>query len=128
METFSEGKEKRLLLFCFFWLLNKMLWSRADCWAVLNVVNFSLFFLLLLTNHYGMLCVQGGQILRNAASLSCLLGQPITVNNIRAGRSNPGLRYHPSGTLLTVKVIVHMLFFSSFLQKVNSLFLILTRI
>ncbi|KAK7502271.1 hypothetical protein BaRGS_00006635 [Batillaria attramentaria] len=34
----------------------------------------------------------GGQILRNAAALSCLLGQPITVNNIRAGRSNPGLR------------------------------------
>ncbi|XP_067678311.1 RNA 3'-terminal phosphate cyclase-like [Haliotis asinina] len=34
----------------------------------------------------------GGQILRNSAALSCLLGQPVTINNIRAGRSNPGLR------------------------------------
>ncbi|XP_013407646.1 RNA 3'-terminal phosphate cyclase [Lingula anatina] len=34
----------------------------------------------------------GGQILRNAAALSCLLGKPIHVNNIRAGRDRPGLR------------------------------------
>lgn len=34
----------------------------------------------------------GGQILRMATSLSTLLGRPIRVRNIRAGRSNPGLR------------------------------------
>ncbi|KAL3869113.1 hypothetical protein ACJMK2_041838 [Sinanodonta woodiana] len=34
----------------------------------------------------------GGQILRNAVALSCLLGQPIKVNKVRAGRSSPGLR------------------------------------
>ncbi|XP_078656652.1 RNA 3'-terminal phosphate cyclase-like [Branchiostoma floridae x Branchiostoma belcheri] len=40
----------------------------------------------------------GGQILRNATALSCLLSQPIRVNNIRAGRSTPGLRpQHLSG-------------------------------
>jgi len=36
--------------------------------------------------------VQGGQILRNAISLSCILCQPISVCNIRAKRDNPGLR------------------------------------
>ncbi|KAL8558569.1 hypothetical protein ACOMHN_032502 [Nucella lapillus] len=47
----------------------------------------------------------GGQILRNAAALSCLLGQPITVNNIRAGRSNPGLRpQHLSGLQLIAEI------------------------
>ncbi|XP_041363053.1 RNA 3'-terminal phosphate cyclase-like isoform X2 [Gigantopelta aegis] len=40
----------------------------------------------------GALLEGGGQILRNAAALSCLLGKAITVKNIRAGRSNPGLR------------------------------------
>lgn len=40
----------------------------------------------------------GGQILRNASALSCILHKPITVNNIRAGRSKPGLRpQHLSG-------------------------------
>ncbi|CAL1535566.1 unnamed protein product [Lymnaea stagnalis] len=34
----------------------------------------------------------GGQILRNAAALSCILGIPIRVTNIRAGRDKPGLR------------------------------------
>ncbi|KAK3089015.1 hypothetical protein FSP39_000164 [Pinctada imbricata] len=34
----------------------------------------------------------GGQILRNCATLSCLLNKPIRVSKIRAGRSNPGLR------------------------------------
>ncbi|CAH1772764.1 unnamed protein product [Owenia fusiformis] len=34
----------------------------------------------------------GGQILRNAAALSCLLVKRITVNNVRSSRSNPGLR------------------------------------
>ncbi|PVD23961.1 hypothetical protein C0Q70_17237 [Pomacea canaliculata] len=47
----------------------------------------------------------GGQILRNAATLSCLLGQPISVNNIRAGRNNPGLRpQHLSGLQLIAEV------------------------
>lgn len=34
----------------------------------------------------------GGQILRNTASLSCLLHKPVRVHDIRAGRSKPGLR------------------------------------
>ncbi|KAI0209526.1 hypothetical protein LSAT2_005778 [Lamellibrachia satsuma] len=34
----------------------------------------------------------GGQILRVSSALSCLLKQPIKVDNIRAGRSKPGLR------------------------------------
>ena len=33
----------------------------------------------------------GGQILRNAAALSALLGQSVIVNNIRKGRKVPGL-------------------------------------
>ena len=36
--------------------------------------------------------LQGGQILRNAMALSCLLQQPIHITKIRAGRINPGLR------------------------------------
>ncbi|XP_070563804.1 RNA 3'-terminal phosphate cyclase-like isoform X2 [Ptychodera flava] len=43
----------------------------------------------------------GGQILRIASALSCILCQPITVNNIRAKRSNPGLRpQHMTGLQL----------------------------
>ncbi|XP_059144885.1 RNA 3'-terminal phosphate cyclase-like [Physella acuta] len=43
----------------------------------------------------------GGQILRNAAALSCILGIPIRVKNIRAGRDKPGLRpQHLSGLSL----------------------------
>ncbi|XP_032950038.1 RNA 3'-terminal phosphate cyclase isoform X2 [Rhinolophus ferrumequinum] len=34
----------------------------------------------------------GGQILRVSTALSCLLGLPLRVQNIRAGRSTPGLR------------------------------------
>jgi RNA 3'-phosphate cyclase len=34
----------------------------------------------------------GGQILRTALSLAALLGQPVRMANIRAGRSKPGLR------------------------------------
>ncbi|KAF6293688.1 RNA 3'-terminal phosphate cyclase [Rhinolophus ferrumequinum] len=40
----------------------------------------------------------GGQILRVSTALSCLLGLPLRVQNIRAGRSTPGLRpQHLSG-------------------------------
>ncbi len=34
----------------------------------------------------------GGQILRTALSLAALLGQPVRIENIRSGRSKPGLR------------------------------------
>ncbi|XP_067937937.1 RNA 3'-terminal phosphate cyclase-like [Watersipora subatra] len=34
----------------------------------------------------------GGQILRNATALSCILGKPIKITDIRANRSKPGLR------------------------------------
>ncbi|KAL7984881.1 RNA 3'-terminal phosphate cyclase isoform X1 [Crotalus tigris] len=40
----------------------------------------------------------GGQILRVSTALSCLLNKPLQVKNIRAGRSQPGLRpQHLSG-------------------------------
>ncbi|MEM4554405.1 MAG: RNA 3'-terminal phosphate cyclase [Candidatus Anstonellaceae archaeon] len=35
----------------------------------------------------------GGQVLRTALSLSCILGKPIRITNIRAGRKNPGLSF-----------------------------------
>ncbi len=34
----------------------------------------------------------GGQILRTAMTLSCITGKPVTVENIRAGRKQDGLR------------------------------------
>jgi RNA 3'-phosphate cyclase len=34
----------------------------------------------------------GGQVLRTALSLSCVLRRPVRISNIRAGRENPGLR------------------------------------
>jgi RNA 3'-terminal phosphate cyclase (ATP) len=40
----------------------------------------------------GSLGEGGGQILRTAVSLSCIAGKPIRIINIRAKRSNPGLR------------------------------------
>lgn len=40
---------------------------------------------------YGQKCLQGGQILRTAISLSAILGIPVRVTNIRANRSKPGL-------------------------------------
>lgn len=40
--------------------------------------------------------LQGGQILRNAVSLSVVCQRPIEINNIRAGRSSPGLQYSDS--------------------------------
>ncbi|ESO11323.1 hypothetical protein HELRODRAFT_91513 [Helobdella robusta] len=35
---------------------------------------------------------QGGQLLRNSTSLSCIMNKPVTVENIRAKRDKPGLR------------------------------------
>lgn len=49
----------------------------------------------LLFLHPGAL--QGGQILRVSTALSCLLGLPLRVQKIRAGRSTPGLRYRGPG-------------------------------
>lgn len=61
--------------------------------------------------------LQGGQILRNAAALSCLLKIPVTVNNIRAGRNNPGLRYiRLPGREVTVPLIW---FYSYFLMCID---------
>jgi RNA 3'-terminal phosphate cyclase (ATP) len=37
----------------------------------------------------------GGQILRTAVSLSCILNRPVRVFNIRAKRPNPGLSAAP---------------------------------
>jgi len=34
----------------------------------------------------------GGQVLRTALSLSCVLGKPVRISNIRAGRTKPGLQ------------------------------------
>lgn len=40
----------------------------------------------------GVCCLQGGQILRVSAALSCISGSSIKISKIRAGRSTPGLR------------------------------------
>ncbi|ELV10511.1 RNA 3'-terminal phosphate cyclase [Tupaia chinensis] len=46
----------------------------------------------------GGIMEEGGQILRVSTALSCLLGLPLRVQKIRAGRSTPGLRgYYPKG-------------------------------
>ena len=34
----------------------------------------------------------GGQVLRTALSVACVLGKPVRITNIRAGRETPGLR------------------------------------
>ena len=34
----------------------------------------------------------GGQVLRTALSVACVLGKPVRISNIRAGRSQPGLK------------------------------------
>lgn len=46
----------------------------------------------MVSNFYFIFMLKGGQILRNAVALSCLLAQPIRVTKIRAGRSKPGLK------------------------------------
>lgn len=49
--------------------------------------------------------LQGGQILRNAMALSCILQQSIHITRIRAGRDNPGLRpQHLTGIQLLSEV------------------------
>jgi RNA 3'-terminal phosphate cyclase len=41
----------------------------------------------------------GGQILRNGMALSALFGIPVTIENVRKGRSSPGLKnQHRTGT------------------------------
>lgn len=40
----------------------------------------------------GFLGEGGGQIFRTALSLSCVLGKPVRIRNIRAGRAQPGLK------------------------------------
>lgn len=49
--------------------------------------------------------LQGGQILRVSTALSCLLGLPLHVQKIRAGRSTPGLRYRGRAGSLGVGVL-----------------------
>ena len=47
----------------------------------------------------------GGQILRNAAALAAITGQPLRVSKIRAGRSKPGLRpQHLAGLQLVARI------------------------
>ncbi|KAG7086664.1 hypothetical protein E1B28_002604 [Marasmius oreades] len=47
----------------------------------------------------------GGQILRNAIALSALLSKPVTIQNIRAGRSQPGLKnQHRTGLELAANI------------------------
>lgn len=48
----------------------------------------------------------GGQILRNSIAYAALLGYPLEIENIRAGRSKPGLRpQHLTGIQLTARMV-----------------------
>ncbi|MBC7240769.1 MAG: hypothetical protein H5T71_11800, partial [Chloroflexi bacterium] len=47
----------------------------------------------------------GGQILRTALALAALTGRPFRVQNIRAGRENPGLRPQH---LAAVRAVAHL--------------------
>jgi RNA 3'-terminal phosphate cyclase (ATP) len=51
----------------------------------------------------------GGQILRNAVSLAALLRIPITVENIRASRKQPGLKAQHAAGEWKVNLIVYLL-------------------
>jgi len=47
----------------------------------------------------------GGQVLRNAIALSTLLGTPVSIKNIRAGRAKPGLHHqHLTGLQLVAQL------------------------
>ena len=47
----------------------------------------------------GSFCEGGGQLLRNAVTLSALLSKPISISNVRQNRRPPGLRrQHEAGT------------------------------
>ncbi|KAF7295165.1 RNA terminal phosphate cyclase domain 1 [Mycena indigotica] len=53
----------------------------------------------------GSILEGGGQILRNATSLSALLGKPITIQKIRQGRRPPGLKtQHRTGLELAARI------------------------
>jgi len=47
----------------------------------------------------------GGQIVRTAVTLSCILNKPIKIKNIRQGRSNPGLKPQHLAILKILKKI-----------------------
>ena len=47
----------------------------------------------------------GGQIVRTAITLSCILNQPIIINNIRKNRKNPGLKQQHLTALKILKKI-----------------------
>jgi RNA 3'-terminal phosphate cyclase (ATP) len=48
----------------------------------------------------------GGQIIRNALSLSCLTGRPFKINNIRKGRGIPGLKRQHLACVNALKELV----------------------
>ncbi|KAH7927727.1 RNA 3'-terminal phosphate cyclase, partial [Leucogyrophana mollusca] len=53
----------------------------------------------------GSFCEGGGQLIRNAVTLSALLSRPITIDNVRSNRRPPGLRkQHESGIKLTAEI------------------------
>ncbi|MCX6641799.1 MAG: RNA 3'-terminal phosphate cyclase [Candidatus Bathyarchaeota archaeon] len=55
----------------------------------------------------GSMMEGGGQLLRMATTYSAILGEPITVKNIRASRGNPGLRPQHLSTLKSVAELCH---------------------
>ena len=47
----------------------------------------------------------GGQVLRNACAYACILGKPLEISKIRAGRSKPGLKaQHLTGLQLATQI------------------------
>jgi hypothetical protein len=74
-----------------------MLYNCAQTKCIQNIYQLVLYCLL-----------QGGQILRMALAFSVLKQIPVRVFNIRAGRSNPGLRaQHLKGNfyIITIKFV-----------------------